>query len=89
MKQPNSTNKHINTEDLQPIIEYIERFYDGDVILLTEWFDRAIYMLHFIPVESEFSQLQKQNVCGALFGMKECLMESYFNNQNLDYEDFT
>jgi len=65
---------------LQPIIEYIERFYDGNVILLTEWIDRAIYMLHFIPADSEFSELQELNVCAVLFGMKECLFKCYFYN---------
>lgn len=81
MDNSNSTKKHINIDDLQPIVDHIEDLYDGNVILLTEWLDLAIYMFHFIPVESEFSQLQKQNVCGALFGMKECLTEVYFNGK--------
>lgn len=83
-------NDHIkiNKEDLQPIIDHIERFYDGNLLSLTEWFDMVIYMLHFLPEGSEFSQLQKQNVCGALFGMKECLMEVYFKHRNMACEDF-
>lgn len=84
----NETKNGLNQEDLRPMIEKIDKFYEGNVLILTEWLDRAIYMLHFIPCDGEFTELQRQNVCGVLLGVKESLMESYFVNQGLSYEKF-
>ena len=88
MNEANKTKKYLNLEDLRPIIDHLEKYYDGNVLIMTEWLDRAIYMLHFIPCEGEFTELQRQNVCGALLGVKESLMEAYFMNQSLVYEKF-
>lgn len=88
MDKTSGTKKGLNQEDLRPIIEQIDKYYEGNVLMLTEWLDRAIYLLHFIPCEGEFTELQRQNVCGVLLGLKESLMEAYFINQGLCYEKF-
>lgn len=88
MNKVNETKKCLNQGDLYPIIEQIDKYYEGNVLMLTEWLDRAIYMLHFIPCNGEFTELQRQNVCGVLLGVKESLMEAYFVNQGLGYEKF-
>lgn len=88
MNKVNETKKCLNQGDLHPIIEQIDKYYEGNVLILTEWLDRAIYMLHFIPCNGEFTELQRQNVCGVLLGIKESLMEAYFVNQGLGYEKF-
>lgn len=77
-----------NAKDLQPLIDHIEKYYGGNVLLLTEWLDRAIYMIPFIPENDEFTILQKRNVCGAIFGIKESLIKAYFKLNEWDYEDF-
>lgn len=88
MSDTNETKSGLNLEDLRPIIEQIEKFYEGNPLILTEWLDRAIYMLHFIPCNGEFTELQRQNVCGVLLGVKESLMEAYFQKQGWSYEKF-
>ncbi|MCR9173991.1 MAG: hypothetical protein NXI10_15920 [bacterium] len=88
MSKSNGTKIELKEEDLKPILEQINKYYDGNVLVVTEWLDRAIFMLHFIPDDDEFSQLQKQNVCGVILGIKESLMQAYFQNQALEYEKF-
>ncbi|TNE56005.1 MAG: hypothetical protein EP338_01615 [Bacteroidetes bacterium] len=88
MSNTNEIKNGLNQEDLRPIIEQIDKFYEGNVLILTEWLDRAIYMLHFIPCDGEFTELQRQNVCGVLLGVKESLMEAYFEKQGWSYEKF-
>ena len=66
MDNSNGTRKQLKQEDLQPIIDHIERYYEGNVLILTEWLDRAIYMFHYVPCDGEFTELQKQNVCGVI-----------------------
>ena len=88
MNATKTAKKHLDLEDLQPIIDHLEKYYDGNVLIMTEWLDRAIYMLHFLPCDGEITELQRQNVCGALLGVKESLVEAYFVNQGLGYEKF-
>lgn len=88
MDKANRTEIELKLEDLTPIIEQIDKYYEGNVLIVTEWLDRAIFMLHFLPDDDEFSQLQKRNVCGVILGIKESLMQSYFENQSLEYEKF-
>lgn len=88
MKQINTTNKPINKEDLKPIIECIERFYDRNVLLLTEWIDRAIYMLTLFLLTANFLNCKSKMYVEHYLVSKECLMKAYFNNQNWVYEDF-
>lgn len=88
MDKSSRTKIKLKQEDLQPILEQIDKYYEGNVLVVTEWLDRAIFMLHFIPDDDEFSQLQKRNVCGVILGIKESLMQAYFENQGLEYEQF-
>jgi hypothetical protein len=77
-----------NSKDLQPIIELLEKYYDGNILLLSKWLDRAIYMFHYLPCDEEFTAIQRQNTCEALMGIKECLMDAYFRQNELDFDRF-
>lgn len=88
MDKTNRSKIELKQEDLKPIIEQIDKYYEGNVLVGTEWLDRAIFMLHFVPDDDEFSQLQKRNVCCVILDIKESLMQSYFENQSLEYEEF-
>ena len=68
-------NKKIKKEDLSPLASYVNEFFDGDLLSLMHSLDRAIYMFHYLPEEENFSAREKQNVCFALMGLKESLME--------------
>lgn len=58
---------------LQPLLDLIHETYDGNPNRLVSFLDQAIYLLHFVPNEQEFTALQRQNVCSALFTLKESL----------------
>jgi hypothetical protein len=88
MGKPNRTTKQLKIEDLQPIIAHIDKYYEGNILILTEWLDRAIYMFHYIPDEGEFTAMQKRNVCGVILGIKESLNEAHFKLNEWDYEEF-
>ena len=88
MDKAKRTKIELKQEDLKPIIEQIDKYYGGNVLVVTEWLDCAIFMLHFIPDDDKFSQLQKRNVCGVILGIKESLMQSYFEIQGFDFEEF-
>jgi hypothetical protein len=88
MDKPNETEKQLKLDDLQPIIDHIEKYYEGNVLIVSEWLDRAIYMFHFIPDDGEFTAMQKRNVCCVILGIKESLVESHFKLNELDYEEF-
>ncbi len=84
----NGIEKCLKQENLQPLIAHIEKYYEGNVLILTEWLERAIYMILLIPEDDEFTTLHKRNVCGAILGVKESLMNAYFESQDLEYEKF-
>ncbi|ASS48838.1 MAG: hypothetical protein A3D31_06145 [Candidatus Fluviicola riflensis] len=72
--------------DLQPLLDLIDHSYDGNPAQLAVFMDQAVYLLHFVPVEQEFTPLQRQNVCGALFGLKQSLLEANFKQNGWSYK---
>ncbi|MEX0314489.1 MAG: hypothetical protein AB3N18_09955 [Allomuricauda sp.] len=64
--------------DLHPLLSYIEECHEGDLLSLTQSLDKAIFMFHFIPMDT-FSDLERQNCCHVLMELKEAVMEIYLN----------
>jgi hypothetical protein len=86
MEMSNTIPTYLKPKDLQSIIELVDNYYEGNVLLLAQWLDRAIYLLHFVPFDEGFSQLQKQNTCEALFGLKQSLLEAHFQQNGWSYK---
>lgn len=78
----------MNTQqtDLQPLLDLIDHSYDGNPAQLAAFIDQAIYLLHFVPADHEFTPLQRQNVCGALFGLKQSLLDAHFQQNGWSYQ---
>lgn len=51
----------LNHEDLQPIIDLLNKYYDGNKLLLTKLLDRSIYIFHFFSEDDSLTELQGQN----------------------------
>ena len=66
--------------DLSPILEYLNNYHEGDLISVSEWLNQTIYMFHYLPTDT-FSELERQNACHVLMGLKKAVMEVY-GNQN-------
>ena len=66
--------------DLSPILSYIEKCHEGDLLSLTQSLDKTIFMFHFLPCDT-FSDLERQNCCHVLMELKEAVMEIYLNNK--------
>jgi len=75
-------------KDLGPVARYVNEIHEGNLLWLTMNLDRAIYMLHYIPQDDSFSAHQRQNVCFALLGLRESLMEVFFNQHNVEYSQW-
>lgn len=61
---------------LLPLLSYFEECHEGDLLSFTQWLDKAIYMLHYLPTDS-FSETERQNVCHVLMELKEAVLEIY------------
>ena len=88
MDQMVKPKSKLKQEDLQPIIDLLNKYYDGNLLLLTKWLDRSIYVLHFFSEDDSLTELQRQNICFALMGLKECLMEIHFKENDWEYVQF-
>lgn len=71
-----------NEINLLPLLSYFEECHEGDLLSFTQWLDKAIYMFHYLPIDS-FSEIERQNVCHVLMGLKEAVMEIYLNNERV------
>ncbi|WP_377767854.1 hypothetical protein [Croceitalea marina] len=60
--------------DLSPILKYIEKCHEGDLLSLTQTLDKTIFMLHFLA-EDIFTDFERQNCCHVLMELKEAIME--------------
>lgn len=78
MKQCHQTKTELKDIDLSPIIAYLDDYHDGDLISLSEWLNQAIYMFHYLPIDT-FSELERQNVSHVLMELKEVVIEIYYN----------
>lgn len=77
MKGKNQTKIDIEEIDLSPFLDYLDEYHEGNLLSLSNWLDRAIYMFHYLP-EDVFTALDRQNTCHILMELKEALMEIYY-----------
>jgi len=77
MEGKNQTKIELEAIDLSPFLDYLEEYHEGNLLSLSNWLDRAIYMFHYLP-EDTFTNLERQNTCHILMQMKETLMEVYY-----------
>lgn len=80
-----NTAIEIKKKDLAPIIKHINKYHEGDLLSLVQWLDRAVYMFHFLPNDDSVLNLQKQDICHVLVGLKETLLEVYNKNDREYY----
>ncbi|MEO9511815.1 MAG: hypothetical protein ABJN84_16950 [Flavobacteriaceae bacterium] len=65
---------------LHPLLSYIQKCHEGDLLSLTQSLDKTIFMFHFLPIDT-FSDLERQNCCHILMELKEAVMEIYYNQK--------
>ncbi len=41
---------------------YVNEYHDGNLLSLSNWLDRAIYMFHYLS-EYAFTEFERQNTC--------------------------
>ena len=70
--------KEIN---LLPLLSYFEEFHEGDLLSFTQWLDKAIYMLHYLPTNT-FSDIERQNVCHVLMELKHTVMKIHIEQNS-------
>ena len=78
----------IKTEakDLVPVAEYVNEVYDGNLLSLTQWLDRAVYMFHFISEDENFSSQDKRGVVDSLMVLKERLIEAHYRQRGIRFK---
>lgn len=84
MKKDAQTKAELRDIDLSPIITYVNEYHDGNLLSLSNWFDRAIYMFHYLP-EDEFTRFERQNTCHILMQLKETLVKIHFEENGWEY----
>lgn len=84
MKSCAFTKMESKNIDLSPMIKYINEHHDGNLLSLSNWLDRAIYMFHYLP-EDAFTNLERQNTCHILMQLKETLMEVHYKQNGWVY----
>lgn len=84
MKQIAQAKPVLKEIDLSPIKKYINEYHEGNLLSLTNWLDRAIYMFHYLP-EDGFTSLERQNTCHILMQLKETLMEVHYKQNGWQY----
>ncbi|MFC4220225.1 hypothetical protein [Flagellimonas marina] len=67
--------------DLHPLLSYFEECHEGDLLSITQWLDKAIYMFHYLPTDS-FSETERQNVCHVLMELKEAVLKIHVEQNN-------
>ena len=76
----------IQSGELEPLAELINEAHESNLLSLTKWLDRAIYLFHYLPAEQNFSQTERCNAVYALHRLKEHLMEAYFLQNGWHFE---
>ena len=66
---------------LHPLLSYFDECHEGDLLSFTQWLDKAIYMLHYLPVDT-FSEVERQNVCHVLMELKVVVMKIHVEQNN-------
>lgn len=70
-----------NKINLLPLLSYFDNCHEGDFLSFTQWLDKAIYMLHYLPSDT-FSEVERQNVCHVLMELKEAVLKIHLEQTN-------
>ena len=73
-------------KDLAPVAEYVNEVYGGNLLSLTQWLDRAVYMFHFISEDENFSNQDKHGVVDSLMALKERLLEVHYRQRGVSFK---
>lgn len=84
MEGKNQTKIELEAIDLSPFLDYLDEYHEGNLLSLSNWLDRAIYMFHYLP-EDAFTSLERQNTCHILMQLKEILVEIYYREKSIRY----
>lgn len=68
--------------DIFPIVESINQYFDGNLYQVSKSLDKAIYLFHYIPESDLFSEKEKQGICFTLMELKEGFLEAFFEQQS-------
>ncbi len=66
--------------NLSPILSYIQDYHDGSLLSLANSLDQVIYLFHYLPADT-VTEFERQNVSHMLMGLKEAVMEVYFQDK--------
>lgn len=75
----------ISKNDLVPLVDFVNTYFDGNMYQLSKFLDKSIYWLHHIPESDLFSQRERQDICFALFELREALVGAFFEQQSKQY----
>jgi len=81
MKDKNQTKTEFEEIDLSLFLDYLDEYHEGNLLSLSNWLDRAIYMFHYLP-EDTFTSLERQNACHILMQLKEVLINIYYKQND-------
>lgn len=70
-------NNELTTDDLTPLLSYIEEYHEGNLLSFTNSLDKTLFMLHFLAQDT-FTDFERQNCCHILIELKEAVMEIYY-----------
>ncbi|MBC74034.1 hypothetical protein [Flagellimonas abyssi] len=71
----------LKPNNLLPLLSYFEECHEGDLLSLTQWLDKAIYMFHYLSTDI-FSEIERQNVCHVLMELKEAVLKIHVEQNN-------
>ena len=61
----------ITQNDISPVTDSINRYFDGNMYQLSRFLDKSVYWMHHIPESDLFSQRERQDICFALMELKQ------------------
>ena len=68
----------LKVSDLHPLLDYLNKFHEGNLLSLSEWLNQAIYMFHYLSVDA-FSELERQNCGHIIMGLRETIIKIHLN----------
>lgn len=69
----------MSNHNLEPLLYYFQECHEGDLLSLTQWLDKSIYMFHYLPADT-FSETERQNVCHVLMELKEAVLKIHIDD---------
>lgn len=75
-----------SNSDLTPVLNCINKYFDGNMYQLAEGLDKVLYMIHYLPYE-EFTERERQSASFTLMELKRSLLKAFFMQQAIRKED--